>query len=169
MLCASTRNSLTKSLGSIQCTDRINATSKKDVTGEAYERHLRQLEAPKPMSQREKELAELAEGEKKAAEDYQGNSGRTSHLKGTAVGFTWSREVEEAFKMLAVDESSKLLVVVSTIAALDELVHSCSGQTVETPGETLKLVSFEEVTADQVGSNLPHSEPGEYSVDQCIS
>lgn len=67
------------------------------------------------MSQREKELAEMAEEERKAADAYQGSNARKSHLSGAVVGFTWSSEVEEAFKQLAVEESSKLLVVVSTM------------------------------------------------------
>jgi len=142
MLYASTRNSITKSLGSTHFTDSIFATSKNDVTGDAYARHLRSLAAPKPMSQREKELAEMAEAERQAADAYQGSNARKSHLSGAVVGFIWSPEVEEALKQLAVEESSKLLVV-----------------TVETPGETLRLVSFEDATADQVGSKLPPSEP----------
>lgn len=142
MLYASTRNSVTKSLGSTHFTDSIFATSKDDVTGTAYARHLRHLAAPKPMSQREKDLAEMAEAEKRAIDDYQGSNARLSHLSGAVVGFTWSSEVEEAFKQLASEDSSKLLVV-----------------NVETPGETLKLVSFEEATVDQVGSKLPPSEP----------
>ena len=115
MLYASTRNSVTKSLGSTHFTDSIFATSKDDVTGEAYTRHLRSLAAPKPMSQREKELAELAEAEKKTADAYQGSNARKNHLSGAAIGFAWSTDVEEAFKQLAVEESSKLLVVVSAI------------------------------------------------------
>jgi len=67
------------------------------------------------MSQREKELAELTEAEKKAADFYQGSNARKNHLSGAVVGFTWSPDVEEAFKQLAVEESSKLLVVVSAI------------------------------------------------------
>jgi twinfilin-like protein len=114
MLYASTRNSITKSLGSTHFTDSIFATSKNDVTGAGYARHLRSLEAPKPMSQREKDLAEMAEAEKKVVDDYQGNNARKNHLSGAVVGFTWSSGVEEAFKQLAVEESSKLLVVVST-------------------------------------------------------
>jgi len=142
MLYASTRNSVTKSLGSTHFTDSIFATSKKDVTGDAYTRHLRSLAAPKPLSKREKELAEMFEAEKKAADDYQGSNALKSLLSGAAVGFTWSPEVEEAFKQMAAEAPSKLLVV-----------------TVETPGETLKLVSFAEATADQVGSKLPPSDP----------
>jgi len=45
-----------------------------------------------------------------------------------------------------------------------EHFHQTSGQTVETPGEKLNLVSFEETTADQVGSKLPPSDPGESTV-----
>lgn len=115
MLYASTRNSVTKSLGSTHFTDSIFATSKGDVTGDAYARHLRNLAAPKPMSQREKELAEMAEAEKKAADDYYGSNARKNHLSGAVIGFAWSPAVEEAFKQLAVEESSKLLVVVSTM------------------------------------------------------
>lgn len=101
----------------------MSAASKTDVTGHAYARHLRDLTAPKPMSQRERDLAEMAEAEKKAADEYQGNNTRESHLRGAVVGFAWSSDVENAFKQLAVEESSKLLVVVSAIAALDEQVH----------------------------------------------
>ena len=168
MLYASTRNSVMK-LGSNHFTDTMTATSKRDVTGEAYARHLRDLAAPKPMSQREKVLAEMAEAEKKAADDYQGTNTRTSHLSGAVVGFAWAPEVEEAFKKLAVEELSRLLVVVSTTVVLDDLVHGRSPQTVETPGEKLKLVSFEEATANQVGLKLPPSEPGGYAVGQCTS
>jgi twinfilin len=101
----------------------MSATSKNDVTGVAYERHLRALAAPKPLSQREKELAEMAEAEKQAADDYQGKNTRTSLLSGAAVGFSWSPDVEEAFKKLAVEGSSQLLVVVSAVFVFGEPVH----------------------------------------------
>jgi hypothetical protein len=65
------------------------------------------------MSQREKDLAEMAEAERKTADAYQGSNARKNHLSGAVVGFTWSSDVEEAFKQLAVEESSKLLVFVS--------------------------------------------------------
>lgn len=67
------------------------------------------------MSQREKDLAEMAEAERQAADAYQGSNARKSHLSGAVVGFTWSPDVEEALKQLAVEESSKLLVVVSAM------------------------------------------------------
>ena len=67
------------------------------------------------MSEREKVLAEMAEAEKQAADDYQGTGGRLSHLSGAVIGFAWSPEAEEALKQLGVEETSKLLVVVSTM------------------------------------------------------
>ena len=67
------------------------------------------------MSQREKDLAEMAEAERQAADAYQGSNARKNHLGGTVVGFAWPPDVEEALKQLAVDESSKLLVVVSAM------------------------------------------------------
>jgi len=57
----------------------------------------------------------MAEAEKEAADAYQGSNARKNHLMGAVVGFTWSPDVEEAFKQLAVEESSKLLVVVRTM------------------------------------------------------
>ena len=65
------------------------------------------------MSQREKDLAEMAEAEKQTADAYQGSNARKNHLSGAVIGFTWSPDVEEAFKQLAAEGSSKLLVVVS--------------------------------------------------------
>lgn len=121
MLYASTRNSVTKSLGPTYFTDNIFATSKNDVTGAAYDRHLRLLLAPKPMSQREEEIAKLDKAMTMAADDYK--DARTSLLSGAVVGYPWSDEVKEAFKRLAKEESSKLLVVASTVATFDELVH----------------------------------------------
>jgi twinfilin-like protein len=113
MLYASTRNSVTKSLGSASFTDSIFATSKADLTPEAYVRHKVSLAAPKPLSPREQELADLAAAEKKSAgSTYQGSAALLNHHR-TAVGMKWSEELEDALKELGSDNSSRLLVVVS--------------------------------------------------------
>ena len=127
MLYASTLNTLLKSLGKAHFTDRMHATSQKEVTREGYAEHLKQLAAPKPTSQRENELAEIAEATKRVVDDYQANDASRSHMSGAAVGYVWSGHVKEAFKQLAVEESSNLLVVVSTIVVLDKLAHRRSG------------------------------------------
>src|ERR1700709_560398 len=72
MLYASTRGSLLKSLGSTLFTDSIFATSKADLTPEAYAAHRRHLDAPKPLSTREREMADIRAAE--ATGTYEGSS-----------------------------------------------------------------------------------------------
>ena len=101
MLYASTRNSLTKHIGSANFADTIFATSKEDLTPAAYAAHRRHIAAPKPMSAREKEIADVKAAERQAGGSaYQGSSARSSPY-GTGVGLNWAPEVEHAVKGLA--------------------------------------------------------------------
>lgn len=111
MLYAATRTSVTKSLGSAHFTDSIFATTKDDITPEAYTKHKAHLAAPKPLSAREKELADLAEAEKQSGVVYQGRAAKVD-LHRSPVGLKWSEEVKDALKELATDGTSRLLVVV---------------------------------------------------------
>ena len=107
MLYASTRGSLTKSLGSTLFTDTIFASSRADLTPEAYVAHKRHLTAPKPLSDREKDIADV----RAAAYSYNGSRTRTSCV-GTGVELQWTREVEEAIKHLTTSEKCAVVVVV---------------------------------------------------------
>jgi twinfilin len=101
MLYASTRNALTKHLGSSTFVDTIYATSKDDLTPEAYAAHKRHLAAPKPMSAREKEMADIKAAERQAGgTTYQGSSARSSPF-GTGVGLAWAEDAQNAVKALA--------------------------------------------------------------------
>jgi len=111
MLYAATRTSVTKSLGSTHFTDSIFATTKDDITPEAYAKHRLHLAAPQPMSAREKELADLAEAEKQSGVVYQGRAAKVD-LHRSPVGLKWSSEVTDALKELSIDGSSRLFVVV---------------------------------------------------------
>lgn len=111
MLYAATRASLLKSLGSTLFTDSIFATSKVDITEESYTAHLRHIAAPKPLSSRERELADLRAAENTAA-SYEGSKGRASHI-GTGVGLKWSPDVEDAILELGKGERSTVVVIVS--------------------------------------------------------
>lgn len=111
MLYASTRASLLKALGSSLFTDSIFATSKADLTAEAYASHLRHVAAPNPLSSREQELADLRAAENDTA-TYEGSRGRASHI-GTGVGLNWSKEVEDAVSELGQASSDALVVIVS--------------------------------------------------------
>lgn len=113
MLYASTRNSVTKSLGSTHFTDNIFATSKADLTPDAYSKHKIHSAAPQPLSAREQDLADMAAAEKLNGDSYQGSNARLNLLGGTGVGLKWSEEVEDALRQLARDSTNHLLVVVS--------------------------------------------------------
>jgi twinfilin-like protein len=113
MLYASTRASLFKGLGSTLFTDSIFATSKTDLTAEAYAAHLKHLAAPKPLSAREQEIADLRLAESGTA-SLHGSRARINHI-GTGVGFNWSIEAEEAVTALARGIGCALVVVVSSV------------------------------------------------------
>ena len=89
MLYASTRNALMRALGSATFTDNIYATSKDDVTPEAYAAHLRHLAAPKPLSAREKELEDVKAAEREGGiNQYEGARRRV-----TVRSSGWTRTV----------------------------------------------------------------------------
>lgn len=111
MLYAATRASLLKSLGSTLFADSIFATSKTDITGDSYAAHLRHMAAPKPLSSREQELADLRAAENTTA-SYEGSKGRANHI-GTVVGLKWSSDVEDAIVELGRGDSSAVVLIVS--------------------------------------------------------
>lgn len=111
MLYASTRLSLLKSLGSTLFTDSYFATSKADLTAEAYNAHLRHASAPNPLSAREQEIADLREAENEAA-SYTGTKVRTTHI-GTGVGLKWSPELEDAVIKLGAGNECSIVIIVS--------------------------------------------------------
>lgn len=113
MLYASTRASLFKGLGSTLFTDSIFATSKTDLTAESYAAHLKHLAAPKPLSAREQEIADLRLAES-GTDSLHGSQARINHI-GTGVGFNWSTEAEEAVTELARGGGCALVVVVSSV------------------------------------------------------
>lgn len=116
MLYAATRNNLTKGLGSTHFKDNLFATSKADVTFDAYKRHKAHLAAPQPMTAREKELADIKAAERAAGgAGYEANREKRSHL-GERVGFQWSDEADQAVKALQDSEDGRLVVLVSSVA-----------------------------------------------------
>ena len=115
MLYASTRLTLLKSLGSTVFTDSIFATSKGDLTANAYASHLRHVQAPHPLSTREQEMVDLRAAERETA-SYNGSRARTNHV-GTGVGLNWSEEVEQAVIELGQGSGPSIVVLVSSISS----------------------------------------------------
>ncbi|KAF7778817.1 hypothetical protein Agabi119p4_3162 [Agaricus bisporus var. burnettii] len=139
MLYASSRSSLLKSLGSTVFTDSIFATSKADLTADAYQAHLRHLAAPKPLSAREQEMADVRAAESSSA-SYEGSRARTSHVG--PVGFKRVPELEQAILELVQGNDSSLLVM-----------------TIDPQTETLLLKSNSEIAVGQLASAIPRDEP----------
>ncbi|KAF8919315.1 hypothetical protein CPB85DRAFT_1278538 [Mucidula mucida] len=137
MLYASSRNSLLRSLGSTLFTDTIFATSKADLTPEAYAAHLRSVAAPKPMSEQEKEMATVRAAERKAG----GVTYEASHVRSTP-SWKWDDGVEEALKELDEGEGTGLVVL-----------------TVDSKAEGLLIKSTGSPSADELGAALPQDEP----------
>ena len=113
MLYASTRNALTIGLGSTHFSDSLFATAKSDLTSEAYAAHKAHNAAPKPLSNREKEMADILEAERQAGNTtYEGTSARRSHVG--KVGLNWNEEAEAAVKELGQGDDDHLLLLVSS-------------------------------------------------------
>ena len=124
MLYASTRNNLTKSLGSAHFADNIFATSKDDVTADAYRKHLAHLNAPKPMSEREKEMEAVKAAEREAGgSQYDGSRARRNPLGSQAIGMAWEADAENALKELGEAEDCRAVVLVSNILAHSRCDH----------------------------------------------
>lgn len=113
MLYASTRANLTKSLGSAHFTDNLFATDKSDVTAEAYKKHKAHLNAPKPMSEREKEMAAVKAAERAVGgSQYEGSRARRNPLGSQAIGLQWDESAENALKELADAEEFRTVILV---------------------------------------------------------
>jgi len=142
MLYAATRTTLTKSLGSAHFTDSIFATSKDDLSAEAYTKHKRHLAAPKPMSAREKEMEAVKAAERQAGGGgYDGSRSRQSHI-GTGVGLNWTEDVENAVRELGSGDGSALVII-----------------SINPSSETLLLSTVTECSVEELGAALPASEP----------
>jgi len=119
--------------------DSLYATTKADLTPEAYLKHIQGSSAPKPMSPQELEVEAV-----KAAERTTGNQPRmTSHV-GEPVGCTWSPEVSDAVSDLANPSIEKGNLVIIAI---------------DGPTETLALVDHRMSPLEEVPSVLPKSAP----------
>jgi twinfilin-like protein len=140
-LYASTRSSLTKSLGSTVFTDSLFATCKADLTPEAYEAHKRHQAAPKPLSAREQEMENIKAAEREAGNSYEGSNARKNHV-GQRVGLSWSSEAEDAVKGLGSRKDSRIVIL-----------------KIEPSTELLELVSFADATVDDLSSSIPSDEP----------
>ena len=161
MVYAATRNTLTKSLGAAHFTDNLFATSKEDVTSEAYAKHKKHLAAPKPMSAREKEMEQVKAAEREAGgRSYEGSRARTSHV-GERLAMEWAPEAEEAIKELGLADDSRLVVFVSPFRTSDRSFPQRFLQHIDPATEGVQLASAAQVDVSQLASSLP-------TLDACV-
>ena len=109
MLYASTRNSLTQGLGSSSFVDTIFATSKGDLTPEAYAAHKRHLAAPRPMTAREKEIEDIKAAERQAG----GSRSQVNSPFSAALGYKWTTDVENTIMALSEKAEDSVVILVS--------------------------------------------------------
>ncbi len=100
-----------KALGSAAFVDSIFATSKDDLTPEAYAAHKRHITAPQPLSSREQELADIRAAENNSL-SHQGTMARTSHVN-DPIGFPWSDEAETAIVNFSRADGCAVVILVS--------------------------------------------------------
>ncbi|KAF9178206.1 Twinfilin-1 [Haplosporangium sp. Z 767] len=130
MLYAATRATLTKDLGDSHFKDSIYGTNKGDFTLESYKKHRASLEAPKPLTERERQLAEIHANEKAMVESMKGGAYRKSHAPGMTFPLT-----ERAVAAL------KKLVTVTPTPAKAKSVASALPKTFTSPASTPLPVS----------------------------
>ncbi|KAG8754384.1 Twinfilin-1 [Ceratobasidium sp. 428] len=140
MLYASTRGALTKALGDQRFKDSIFATSKSDLTPEAYEAHQRHLAAPKPLTARERELEDIRAAERETSSAYEGSGVRQS-IVGSRVGMKWTDEVGEALKELPANGGRAVVI------------------SIDPTNEVYVLKDTKDVTLEEFPGVLPASEP----------
>ncbi|CDH48714.1 ptk9 protein tyrosine kinase 9 [Lichtheimia corymbifera JMRC:FSU:9682] len=141
MLYASTRASLTKSLGDSHFTDSVYGTAESELNWDGYKKHLAHKKADAPLTQRERELAEIKLAEAKAVSDYQGTTTRKTFAPG--LTFPMADNVLEALGDL---KKSK-----------DDRAHNFVSLYLEK--ETIELDKAANVPANQVHSTLAADAP----------
>ena len=155
MIYAATRITLTRTLGAAHFSDNLFATSKEDVTAEAYAKHRLHLAAPKPMSAREKEMEEVKAAERDAGgRSYEGSRARASHV-GERIAMEWAPEAEEAIKELGLADDARLVVFVSGIPSLGFHLSEYAVQHIDPATEGIQLASSAQVDVSQLASSLP--------------
>ncbi|KAI8601871.1 hypothetical protein EDD21DRAFT_428415, partial [Dissophora ornata] len=147
MIYAATRASLTKDLGDSHFTDSIYGTNKGDFTLEGYKRHRASLAAPKPLSERERQLAEIRANEKTMVENMTGGAYRKSHAPG--MNFPLTERAVAALKKLATPVP----------AAKPERTINFVKLAIDAQNERIDLASEEKITANELVKNIDEELP----------
>ncbi|KAK3841095.1 MAG: hypothetical protein J3R72DRAFT_445948 [Linnemannia gamsii] len=144
MIYAATRASLTRDLGDSHFSDSIYGTNKGDFTLEGYKKHKASLAAPKPLSERERQLAEIRANEKTLVESMKGGAYRKSHAPGMA--FPLTEKAVAALKKLVVVASAPAPKKKVVASAVPKKLAGSSSSPASTPLPASPVVSQENST-----------------------
>ncbi|CAG8503939.1 4421_t:CDS:10, partial [Acaulospora colombiana] len=139
MIYASTRATLTKELGDYRFVDSMYGNKIDEFTLEGYHKHKQHQQAEAPLTQREKELAEVRSAE--ANENSFSSSARRSHAAG--VSFPLSDEAIEAIKSLSQTEK----------------LHNFVKLSLDITNERVELSSTDKIEIDDLANSLPSDAP----------
>jgi twinfilin-like protein len=158
MLYASTRASLTRSLGASHFPTSIFATSLSDLTPSAYTAYISRRSESPPLSPNEREMADVKAAEREASGGYEPTKSTVNPL--SRVELQWSDEVEHAVVKLGEGVGGRLVLIVSSSISVVFLTCSLYSKTIDPASEMLVLSSASYVTVNKLSSSLPPSQPG---------
>lgn len=137
MIYASTRNTLSRELGS-KISSSYFATTKDELSKSALSKLGKADPADKPLSEREKELENV-----RAAEDEHVVSTQSKRaIVSSGVSFPISQAAEEALNVLKTTAVSRMVSL-----------------SIDTKTETIDLASHKEISLDELSSAVPSDEP----------
>ncbi|KAF9354981.1 hypothetical protein BGX26_007142 [Mortierella sp. AD094] len=153
MIYAATRASLTKDLGDSHFKDSIYGTNKSDFSLDGYKKHVASLAAPKPLTDRERQLAEIHANEKTMVENMKGGAYRKSHAPG--MSFPLTERAVAALKKLAASTPAK--TATAATATPRKLVSPASTPLPESPAIS-RQNTLEETKATSSEANVDEDE-----------
>ena len=138
MLFASTRLTLVRELGLERFEETLVVTEAPELTAEGWKKHEAHTKLAAPLTEEERELGEVKRLE---SEEGRGSSARKSHVASSGVSMNIADEAKDALAKL--NEGGDNLVLVG----------------IDTKSETIVLLSSSSVSAAELPSALPASNP----------
>ncbi|ORZ18936.1 hypothetical protein BCR42DRAFT_411884 [Absidia repens] len=136
MIYASTKATLTKELGDSRFSDFIYGTQKSEFSLDGYKKHMQHKNADAPLTQREKELAEIKVAEAQAVSDYQGITTRKTYAPG--ITFPLAPSAIESLQVLKQSRADRSHNFVS-LSLNKETVELDEASTVDAKGIKSKI------------------------------
>lgn len=137
MTYASTRNTLSRELGSSKFSSTYFATTKKELTYAAYAKHQHSENAEKPLSEKEKEIRDVKEAEGEVH-----NTSTKRAIVSSGVSFPMSESAQEALSVLKTASTSRMVSL-----------------TIDLKKETIELADDKEVDIDSLEAAIPSDAP----------